>query len=98
MIKNVKVEIWQRRKQIYERHRVGETFVAIARDLEMKVPTCRAQAAWWAAALAVYEGRKTGAGEYADEFFERLRGPTFDKLEAAGLLGAHKRSPQYGYA
>lgn len=92
------IDVWVRRKEIYDRHQAGETYVAIARDLGISACRTAELAEWWKSALKAWENYSaTPEKWYADRRLRRWAAK-WESLAAAGLLGNGKRSPEYGYA
>jgi hypothetical protein len=91
------IEVWRRKKAIYDRHLAGETYPAIARDLGVPIHNVVRHATDWRDLLDGYP-RYLSYRDILNERYRRMADYRFLPLVDAGLLGSGKRSPEYGYA
>lgn len=76
------LDVWRRRKEIYERHLAGEDYESIAGDLNITKSRAASLACDWGRILR----------------FRHMMSRRTIRLINAGLLDGKKRSPEYGYA
>lgn len=103
--KEREIEVWQRYKTAYERHQAGKTYAEIARDLGISTARASELADNWKQMQQFHDHYLAHRQEYTqplpNPYHEKRRREgvaQLERLEAAGLLGDGKRSPEYGYA